>query len=210
MVTQPPPAIPGTPQQPYAASPYSAPIPFAAPVIPYATPASMTPAHLPAEAAWQDGPVLVVRKGVILPPLCVRCGDVAEGSFLKRSLSWHHPALYLLILFPGLLIYIIVASCVQERGSVALHLCATHRRRRLTLIWTAWSVFFAGAAAIFDGAVSQVGWVAIAGLGLIVASLIVGTRVSPLSARKIDNHFMWLNGAGLNFLRALPSLPRRW
>jgi hypothetical protein len=170
----------------------------------------MTPAHAPAEAAWQDGPVLVVRKGVILPPLCVKCGGPAEGSFLKRSLTWHHPLLYFMILFPGLLIYIIVAACVQERGTVALHLCAPHRRRRLTLIWTAWSVFFAGVAAIFDGAASQTGWVAIAGALLIVASLIVAALLAPLKARRIDSHFMWLGGAGANFLRALPSLPRRW
>src|SRR5436190_13639473 len=146
MVTQPPPVFPGTGQPQYAP---------AAPVIPYATPLSMTPAHAPAEAAWQDGPILVVRKGVILPPLCVKCGEPAEGSFLKRSLTYHHPALYFLILLGGLLvglaIYVVIAACVQERGTVALHLCATHRRRRLTLIWTAWSLLFAGVAAIFDG-----------------------------------------------------------
>src|SRR6476659_7773289 len=121
MVTQPPTVVPGTPQPPYAppAAYPGAAIPFAAPVIPYATPVSLTPAHAPAEAAWQDGPVLVVRKNVILPPLCVKCGEPADGSFIKRSLSWHHPLLYFMILFPGLLIYIIVASCVQERGTVA-------------------------------------------------------------------------------------------
>ena len=56
----------------------------------------------------------------------------------------------------------------------------------------------------------EVAWVGAAGVVLVLASLLVGNRVAPLSARKMDSHFMWLGGAGLNFLRALPSLPRRW
>ena len=170
------------------------------------------PVPVPAgvDAAWQDGPVLVVRKGVVLPPRCVKCGDVADGSSLKRNLHWHSPLLYFLFLFPGLVVYIIVAACVQQKGTVAVHLCANHRRQRTTVLWTAWALVFAGAAALFDGSATHNGWLALGGLGLLLAAAVVGGSYPMVRARRIDPHFMWLNGAGPAFLRLLPSLPTRW
>ena len=185
------------------------PPPVPTPIIPYATPVA-APVPAGVEAAWQDGPVLVVRKGVVLPPRCVKCGDVADGSYLKRNLHWHSPLLYFLILFPGLIVYAIVATVVLQKGTVAVHLCANHRRRRTTIIWTSWALLFAGMAALFDAAVSENKWLTLAGVVLLLAAFVVACSFPLVRARRIDTHFMWLNGAGAAFLRALPSLPTRW
>ena len=214
MVAQPPP-IPQPRYAPYppaavapvAPFPPAAPYSPAAPVIPYATPVSAAP-PAPIDAAWQDGPVLVVRNGVILPPRCVKCNDVADGAYRKCSMSWHNPLLYLLIL-PGLVVYLLVAMSLQERGSIGVHLCANHRRRRLTLLWTAWAFAFAAAAALFDGVASDSPVLALTALPLFMVALLLGSRCRLLTPKRIDRHFMWLRGAGPAFLRGLPSLPAR-
>ena len=115
-----------------------------------------------------------------------------------------------MILFPGVLVYAIVACCVREQGKLAVHLCAAHRRRRLTMIWTSCALAFAGLAAIFDGAASDVPWITLVGVALLVGALSIAATLPLLKARRIDSHFMWLGGAAPAFLNGLPSLPRRW
>ncbi|HUY92595.1 MAG TPA: hypothetical protein VMV10_27900, partial [Pirellulales bacterium] len=52
----------------------------------------------PGDGVWRDGAVLAMHKRAVLPDRCVKCNRPAGGGRLKRSLSWHHPAWFLLIL----------------------------------------------------------------------------------------------------------------
>ena len=49
-------------------------------------------------ALWRQGNVLVMRKGSQLPARCVKSNQPTDRR-LKRNLYWHHPAIYLTILF---------------------------------------------------------------------------------------------------------------
>src|SRR5438105_2590529 len=59
-----------------------------------------------APAVWRSRNLLVTRRETQLPrSRCVKCNAPSDGHVLKRKFSWHHPALSLMIVFPGLLIF---------------------------------------------------------------------------------------------------------
>jgi Zn-finger in Ran binding protein and others len=78
---------------------------------------------------WREGSTLVMSKDASLPDHCVKCDAPANGYRLKRNLTWHHPALYLLLLMAWL-IYLIVSMIVRKRATVYLGLCRAHYEKR--------------------------------------------------------------------------------
>lgn len=206
----PPGAYPG-PQQP-ALGQHAAVLPYASPVTAYAADPNL-------QWAWQEGPLLVVRKGAWLPHHCVKCGAPAEGPPVKRTLYWHEPWVYLLIL-PGLLIYAIVAICLRKSGTVHLALCPAHRARRAWMLAAAWLLGLGGPALMIFAAYSAPTGgrgsssdptllLLLLGLILLVAGLVVGALSPPVRPKRIDDYFMWLNGAGPAFLAHLPGVVRQ-
>ena len=97
---------------------------------------------------WREGRTLVALRDAALPDLCVRCGDPGDGRRIRHRLSWHHPALFLLLLF-WLIPYVIVALAIRRH---AVSVCARHRsirRRSLVAARTLLgAAVVAGAAAI--------------------------------------------------------------
>src|SRR5437763_5388143 len=91
-------------------------------VLPYAGPAALSGLA----GVWRDGNLLVASKGTLLPERCAKCNSPADGPPIRRKYSWHHPAIYLIILVQ-LIVYIIVALVVSERGIVYISLCERHR-----------------------------------------------------------------------------------
>jgi hypothetical protein len=153
------------------------------------------------------GDVLVVRKDAMLPPLCVKCNEPAEGGPIKRNFSWHHPALFLLIL-AGVLVYAIVALVVQTKGTVYLSLCARHRTRRLMMGLSAGALALGGLAMLIVAGVIGEGWPAAVGGVMLLAGLIMGVANQTLTSKRIDDHFLWLKGAGRAFLANFPPTGR--
>ena len=181
---------------------------------PYAAPKSeiMEQAHHLAEEGglWRDGPLLVIRKGTELPDRCLKCNGPAEGYRLKRTLSWHRPAWYLLVLF-NLIIYVIVALCVRWTAKVAAPLCPRHRSKRRRAIAVGWlgslagiGLMVVGASVPIDGII--IGAVVVVGLVLFLASLIYGMATSQMVVpKRIDKNFVWLKKVSPDFLAALPD-----
>ena len=158
---------------------------------------------------WRDGDTVVMHKTARLPDYCIKCGVEANGSHLRKKLSWHHPALVLLVL-AGLLIYLIVALIVRKSATVDISLCAEHLRKHRTAVIATWSMFLAGLLFMVLAIAAESGGSAGFGLLLLFASAISSlswTRV--VTVKKIDDHFVWLRGIGENFLAMLPDLPRR-
>jgi hypothetical protein len=62
----------------------------------------------PGAGVWRDQSKMVASKGANLPERCVKCKAPATGARLKKTLSWHHPLIFILA-FVALLIYLIVA-----------------------------------------------------------------------------------------------------
>ncbi|HKO61445.1 MAG TPA: hypothetical protein VJV03_09815 [Pyrinomonadaceae bacterium] len=164
------------------------------------------PPAIPGHGVWRDGAKLVMSRDAELPPRCVKC-NVPTHLKLKRKLSWHHPALYLIILV-ALLIYLIIALIVRKSATIEIGLCDEHqaKRRRNVLITTALGIVglfgFVLAAGFDDGIYLLIGFVAL------IATLIYGIAVARVVApAKIDDRFVWLTGVNKQYLSELPQWP---
>jgi len=182
---------------------------------PYAAPeAGVSSSRLATEAdegrgVWRDGKILVMVKIARLPSRCVKC-NAPTTNRLKRSLSWHNPALYLMIFFPGLLFYVIVASIVRKTAKIEVPLCEEHRARRSKGILIAWLISLAGIALCFAPAFGNderlVGLV-VAGVAMIIGGMIFGSlRSQVVVPKKIDATHVWLKKIGEAYLADLPEL----
>jgi hypothetical protein len=165
---------------------------------------------------WREGQLIVVPTQAELPDVCVKCGEPAGGWRWRKKLYWHHPALYLLIIFPGLLIYVIVALCVRKKATVGVGLCRAHRSRRIKWILATTMLALGGLVVLFGGIAMAAGArssQAEYGVLLVLAALVMlilaavaglrGTRV--LQPRRIDGPWAWYIGGGEGFLRGLPA-----
>lgn len=148
---------------------------------------------------------------VDLPPMCVKCGQPATDKPVVKTFSWHHPGFYLLI-FVGVLIYVIVALIVRKTIRVAVPLCAHHRQRRGVWITLAWVLPLIGIAdafvlpRLFD---LDSGWIALIVVVSILAGLILWAAVSnPIRPQSIDNFSAEFSGFCDPFLDQFPPLSR--
>jgi hypothetical protein len=149
-----------------------------------------------------------MHKQAELPDRCVRCNAPANGDRLRRNLSWHPPAWYLLVLV-SLWIYIIVALCIRHKATIHVGICVDHRAKRRNGIIAAWVVFLAGVIAIVIGANNEslVGLIALGPL-MILASLIMGLVFSNIvTPKKIDPNYVWLKKVNPEYLAQFPSVP---
>jgi hypothetical protein len=184
---------------------------------PYAAPLSDLVPEIVNEgiALWRDGQLLVVRQESNFPDVCVKCNAPANGWQLKRTLYWHHPAWYLLLVFAllfcgfGLIIYAAVALIVRRKMAVRFGLCPQHvRARRRALAVTAllviggFGLIFAGVTWIGREPFLVMPW---CGVGLLLVSVLFGFLVVPtLAPKRIDGLYAKLRGAGNDFLAPLP------
>lgn len=168
----------------------------------------------PGGGIWREGKILVMHKNAVLPDRCVKCNQPAHGR-LKRSLSYHHPALYLLIL-ASIWIYIIVALIVRHTAKIEIGLCERHRSKRRRAIAMSWLVVLGGIAAIIFGAIlsdrpGPTPWFVLTLLlggifaflvGLIYAAFVV----PPVAPHKIDKEYVWLKKVDSDFLATFPPI----
>jgi hypothetical protein len=157
------------------------------------------------DGLWRYRNQLVLRHDAPLPDRCVRCNAPANGHRLKRTLTWHPPAYYLLILI-NLIIYVIVAICVRKKAVLQVGLCERHRRQRFTCIVTGWLLFLGGIALLILGIAAQ-SLLAVVGILAILCSLVIvlltATRI--VYPARIDKELAWVKGAGGAFLADLPE-----
>jgi hypothetical protein len=156
--------------------------------------------------ASRRGKELIVPRSGSLPATCIKCGASADKPWRKKF-YWHTPWLYLMIIFPGLLIYVIVALIVRKKMELNLPLCERHHgdRKRYRLLG---AVMLAGfvPAGLFLGKIGSetLGWVT--GCAMFAAAIVFyalcGLGVRPT---KIDENGGIFRGAGPVFLDALPE-----
>lgn len=161
---------------------------------------------LPGAGIWRDGKTLVMTKDAVLPDRCVKCNAFTQGR-LKRKLSWHHPA-YFILLLVAWLIYLIVSMVVRKRATVELGLCDEHRAKRRNYIWVTLLLALGGFAGFFLAIAAEDGTPALIGLLMLITALIFGliaTRVTY--PQKIDDRFVWLRGVNDEYLNQFPPWP---
>ncbi len=180
----------------------TSPPPLAPPVIGYATPTRAS-----ADGVWQENHLLVAAKDATLPPRCVKCNGPADHT-LRKMFYWHHPALYLVILFQ-ILIYAIIALIIREKGRVTFSLCDRHHAKRRNAIIAAWLLVPGGLAVIITGGIYESGAVALTGLALFVGGIVALLLVPVLRPTKIDKQFLWFKGVSPAYLAELPGVVRQ-
>ncbi len=139
------------------------------------------------------GSLFVVPPGGLLPNRCIKCGAAPSEPWLDLTFNWHHPALFLLLISP--LLYLIVSLIVAKKVTIAVPLCAMHKRIRKQRIWTGWLMLVACiplpvAMATYvgnDAANTLAVWLGIAlflcGVGtLLAARPLRATHIGPASA----------------------------
>ena len=116
-----------------------------------------------------------------------------------------------MIIFPGLLIYAIVALCVRQKALIEASLCEEHRSVRRKWIAVTWILSLGVLVCIIGGIVlmsvmNNAMWVAVD-----FAALFRWSRRSllgiawVLSLTRMTGDFAWLKGASPDFLSTFPS-----
>jgi hypothetical protein len=162
-----------------------------------------------ASGIWRMDKKLVTVSETPFPDRCVKCNAPANGYRLKRNLSWHHPAYFLLLLLLcSWLIYLIVALIVRKKALLYIGLCDEHRairKRALIIGWSGLGAVVVGP--ILSGATDNP-WPAIIGVFLGIGCFFYGAiKGRTLTATKIDKKNVWLKGAGPEFLAGFPDWP---
>lgn len=160
---------------------------------------------------FREGSVLAFYQNVPFPCHCIKCAAPATRT-VRTKLQWHNPWMYLLIVFPGLLIYAIAATIVSERAVVDVPLCERHHTLRFRSLAAAWALFafsliFPLVALNYSRADDALGAgvCAIPCVGIFAALLvaIVGGRL--LTPTYIDKQVVRVRGAGNAFLARCPD-----
>lgn len=157
-----------------------------------------------AGAIRREGNVVVLAPNAELPPRCVRCNADAAEPIKQRTLYWHTPWLYVLVIISPL-IYLIAA--LIARKSVKLHpgLCAEHGVLRRNFVLGSWIAALAGIALIVIGIGQSSGAASLAGIALLLAGIIVGMiKGRIVYAAHIDERRIEIKGCSEPFLASLP------
>ena len=155
---------------------------------------------------WRDGNTLVMTKDALLPDQCVKCNAPTHGYRLKRNFSWHPPVLALLI-FVGLIVYVLVAAFVSKRATVHIGVCTEHMQRRRNLLIVGWSMLAIGLITPVIAFANEYVGIALLGMLLVVVAaiwLVLAARV--VKVKCIDDRYVWLKGIDPNYLAQFPSL----
>lgn len=161
----------------------------------------------PPASVFQSGKMLLLlRQGLPLPTdRCFKCN--APATVMKRkNLSWHHPSIYLGIL-AGLLVYIILAICLQKKASVEFGLCEGCNSKRKLWI-TIWTIAMLSVIPLIALSISQEnGIYALVGVFTFFAGaigLLVSLRLG--FPKKIDDAQIVLAGSCEEFRRPFPQI----
>ena len=193
----------GNPQPGYGGTAQAA----MSPVPAYGGPPAAAQAPWSISGVWQQKNTLVMHKQATLPDRCVKCNRPANGRRLTKTLSWHHPAWYLLVIV-GLLIYVIAALIVRKSAVLHLGLCDEHFSKRRTGIWISWGILALSVALIILGAANNLPALFLIGILLIFVAAIYGAvNANLVAVQKIDEQYVWLKRINKDYLLMLPELP---
>ncbi len=159
----------------------------------------------PATGLMHDGKVLLVPQGCGLPDRCVKCNDDAVLPIRERTVYWHHPGWYLMLLV-NVILYVIVALIARKTAKVSPGLCERHRRKRNVGLFIGWGGTLLGLAGMVSAGAYQRPELILIMLLLTFAAIIAGIIVSRVVyASRIDDRYIRLKGCGREFLAQWPE-----
>jgi hypothetical protein len=162
---------------------------------------------LPSSGVWRDKAKMIVTHDSELPDRCIKCNAPALGPRLIKKLTWHHPALYLLLLV-ALLIALIVTLILRKTMIVELGLCDEHMKNHRRNVLITWGLIGGGGACILLAAMAEQGALVLVGMLLMVAGVIFAVvAVRIVIPTRINDNFAWIKGVNKDYLNALPQWP---
>jgi hypothetical protein len=173
---------------------------------PYApSTASLAGSEVRGARLWRSDKLLIIGRDSDLPNRCVKCNDTAEDPTKTRTVYWHHPGFYAVLLI-NVIVYAIVALIVRKKAQVSPGLCAAHKQRRRAGLAIGWGGFICGVIATGAAAGNNSPGLALlllfATLGSIIAGMVISRIVYP---KRIDDRYVQLKGCGEAFLAGLPE-----
>jgi hypothetical protein len=160
---------------------------------------------------WRKGKILVMRKGSQLPARCVKSNQPTDRR-LKRSLYWHHPAIYLSILI-SIWIYIILALILRKSATIHVGLSDEWFAKRHRAMFVGWLLVLAGIG-LFVAGIATIDrsdvfpWMLVAGPLVFLGGAIYGLLAARMvAAERISDEHVWLKGVHPGFLADLPEWP---
>lgn len=160
------------------------------------------------DGAWRDGTLLVMRKNAELPYRCIKSNEPAAG-WLSRTLYWHHPALYLLLLLGPA--YLIAMPFFQHSVRFRMALSQQYSHHRFCRLMTSWTMVLGAVALSITAATGLTALspvlVVVGACGVLPAILFAADVYEPLTPAKMSRNFVWLNGVHRDYLATLPEWP---
>lgn len=159
------------------------------------------------DGVWRSGNLMVMREDAELPDRCVKTNRPAHGAWADIRLSWHHPALFLVIVL-NLIVYFLVAPFVSTSAVVRVGLTEQPRLLCRSFRIATWALLLCASALLIAGfatGLAAFGSAAIILFVIAVPVYFVGARI--IWARRIEHGYVWIAGVHPDYLASLPEWP---
>jgi hypothetical protein len=175
---------------------------------------SLEPGAAAGGAAFRDGDAIICQNGTTLPQRCILCGGAGCGAPIRLTLTWDS----------SFRLTRVSTLELRKKATVYAYLCARHRQ-----IWSRARVY--GGIGALAGAVLMAAGLAldlwsenldipdytpqaigmtIAGFAVVIVALFYfALRSRTLSCARIQDGYLYMNGAAAAFLEGLAELPRK-
>ncbi len=157
---------------------------------------------------WRDGSVLVVAHGAKLPKRCIKTN---ERGFKKKhqELSYTHPMVYIIQL-PLILVMAVFAGGYvvfhrSRKAELDVYYSKNWVQKRKKAIYTGLGILVAGIVLFILTIMFRLPLLALVGFFCFFGGLIYACKGDSLVAKKIDENYIRLRGAGKPFLDSLPD-----
>lgn len=152
----------------------------------------------------RNGRYVIIRPESEWPSRCFKCNEETDQN-KKLTLTYINPWIYVSILI-NVLITIILALIFRKRFPVKLPLCELHQQKHKNLLifqWVMLAVVISGVVAGLYTDESMYLFAAMVGFFPLIISSLFG-RLAHASRYRDD--FLWIRGAGKEFLNSLPDI----
>jgi hypothetical protein len=166
------------------------------PINPYAAP--MAPdvyAGAPGSMGefFRQGEALVVRKGSVLPDVCIRTGVHTGGNAVTKTLTWVPPWIGILFVLISPIIGVIVMLIVRKSGALTYFLSREAQAKRKSGLMIGLAVLFGGIALVVAAIAAETPVLALFGfVAFLVGIIVASVAGAPFRITKIDNDYIHL------------------
>lgn len=166
------------------------------PINPYAAPLapdSYAGAHGTMGEFFRSGDALVVRKGSVLPDVCIRTGVHTGGNAVTKTLTWVPPWIGILFVLISPIIGVIVMLIVRKSGALTYFISREAQAKRKSGVMIGLAVLFAGIGLVVAAIAAETPVLALFGfVAFLVGIIVASVTGAPFRITKMDNDYIHL------------------